>query len=113
MLSTIENLELFKDLTIWEYTREMEAIKKIGLNGETMEKKEAKNRRERFEFYREKRLKNAINAIKLCQNMANKNSYEYTEDEARTIIKHLQEAVRSVTHAFASADKNNKKRKFF
>jgi|TARA_B100001063_G_scaffold214380_1_gene214572 hypothetical protein len=109
MLSTIENLELFKDLTIWEYTREMEAIKKIGLNGETMEKKEAKNRRERFEFYREKRLKNAINAIKLCQNMANKNSYEYTAEEGGMIIKYLEEAMRDLKHAFKGSQKKEGK----
>ena len=66
MLNTIENLEIFKDLSIWEYTRELEAIKKIQLNGEKMEKKEAKNKRERFEFYREKRLKNAIDEISTC-----------------------------------------------
>jgi|TARA_B110000003_G_scaffold271231_1_gene305063 hypothetical protein len=109
MLSTIENLELFKDLTIWEYTREMEAIKKIGLNGDTMEKKEAKNRRERFEFYREKRLKNAINAIKLCQNMANKNSYEYTAEEGGMIIKYLEEAMRDLKHAFKGSQKKEGK----
>ena len=109
MLSTIENLELFKDLTIWEYTREMEAIKKIRLNGETMEKKEAKNRRERFEFYREKRLKNAINAIKLCQNMANKNSYEYTAEEGGMIIKYLEEAMRDLKHAFKGSQKKEGK----
>ena len=109
MLSTIENLELFKDLTIWEYTREMEAIKKIGLNGETMEKKEAKNRRERFEFYREKRLKNAINAIKLCQNMANKNSYEYTAEEGGMIIKYLEEAMKDLKYAFKSSTKKETK----
>jgi hypothetical protein len=109
MLSTVENLELFKDLTIWEYTREMEAIKKIGLNGDTMEKKEAKNRRERFEFYREKRLKNAINAIKLCQNMANKNSYEYTAEEGGMIIKYLEEAMRDLKHAFKGSQKKEGK----
>ena len=44
MLNTIKNYEMFKDLNIWEYTRELEAIKKIKLNGEVMEKKEAKNK---------------------------------------------------------------------
>ena len=42
MLNTIENLGMFKDLSIWEYTRELEAIKEIQLNGETMEKKKEK-----------------------------------------------------------------------
>ena len=33
---------MFKDLSIWEYTRELEAIKKMQLNGEKMEKKKQK-----------------------------------------------------------------------
>ena len=107
MLNTIENLGMFKDLSIWEYTRELEAIKEIQLNGETLEKKEGKNKRERFEFYREKRLKNAINAIKLCQNMANKNSYEYTAEEGGMIVKYLEEAMRDLKHTFRSSTKRN------
>ena len=109
MLNTIKNYEMFKNLSVWEYTRELEAIKKIKLNGELMEKKEAKNKRERFEFYREKRLKNAINAIKLCQNMANKNSYEYTSEEGGMIIKYLEEAMRDLKHAFKSSSKKETK----
>ena len=109
MLNTIENFELFKDLSIWDYTRELEAIKKIKLNGDEMEKKAPKNKRERFEVYREKRLKNAINAIKLCQNMANKNSYEYTAEEGGMIIKYLEEAMRDLKHAFKSSTKKETK----
>jgi len=109
MLNTIENFEMFKDLSIWDYTRELEAIKKIKLNGEVMEKKPPKNKRERFEVYREKRLKNAINAIKLCQNMANKNSYEYTAEEGGMIIKYLEEAMRDLKHAFKSSTKKETK----
>jgi len=109
MLNTIENFEMFKDLSIWDYTRELEAIKKIKLNGEVMEKKPPKNKRERFEVYREKRLKNAINAIKLCQNMANKNSYEYTAEEGGMIIKYLEEAMRDLKHAFRSSTKKETK----
>ena len=109
MLSTENNLEIFKNLSVWEYTRELEAIKKIKLNGEVMEKKAPKNKRERFEVYREKRLKNAINAIKLCQNMANKNSYEYTAEEGGMIIKYLEEAMRDLKHAFKSSTKKETK----
>ena len=109
MLNTIENLKIFKDLSIWEYTRELEAIEKIQLNGGAMKKKEVKNRRERFECLREKRLKNAINAIKLCQNMANKNSYEYTEEEGGMIIKYLEEAMRDLKYAFKGSQKKEGK----
>ena len=109
MLHTIKNFEIFKDLSIWDYTRELEAIKKIKLNGEKMEKKAPKNKRERFKVYREKRLKNAINAIKLCQNMANKNSYEYTAEEGGMIIKYLEEAMRDLKHAFKGSQKKEGK----
>ena len=109
MLSTENNLEIFKDLSIWEYTRELEAIKKIKLNGEVMEKKAPKNKRERYEVYREKRRKKAINAIKLCQNMANKNSYEYTAEEGGMIIKYLEDAMRDLKHAFRSSTKKETK----
>ena len=71
--------------------------------------KKNENKRERFEFYREKRLKNAINAIKLCQNMANKNSYEYTAEEGGMIIKYLEEAMRDLKHAFRSSTKKETK----
>ena len=47
MLSTENNLEIFKNLSVWEYTRELEAIKKIKLNGDEMEKKETKSKRDR------------------------------------------------------------------
>ena len=109
MLSTENNLEIFKDLTIWEYTRELEANKKISLNGEVMEKRDTKNKRERFEALREKRVIKAINAIKLCQNMANKNSYEYTADEGNMIIKYLEDAMRDLKHAFRSSTKKETK----
>jgi len=109
MLSTENNLEIFKDLSVWEYTRELEAIKKIKLNGDKMEKKETKSKRVRFEALREKRVRKAINAIKLCQNMANRNSYDYTPEEGGMIIKYLKDAMRDLKHAFRSSTKKETK----
>ena len=103
-----------KNLNLWDFTREMEVLDRFRKKGNSkMDEDKPLSRKERFKKYREARLGSAVHAIKLCENMANKNSYEYTEEEAKTIIKHLQEAVSSAKHAFASADKNNKKRKFF
>ena len=86
MLDTIKNIEMFQDLNIWEFTRELEAIEKITLKGEQDMETKTKNRRARFEFYREKRVSNAVRAIKLCQNMANKNSYDYSAEEGQKIV---------------------------
>ena len=103
-----------KNLNLWDFTREMEVLDRFRKKGNSkMDDDKPLSRKERFKKYRESRLYSAVHAIKLCENMANKNSYEYTEEEARTIIKHLHEAVSSAKHAFASADKNSKKRKFF
>ena len=61
--------------------------------------------RERFIKYREKRLKRAIEAIGLCENMANKNSYENSDEEAKVIIKNLQDALSNLRHAFTKVDR--------
>ena len=105
---------IHKDLNLWDFTREMNILDSFKKKGSiNMEDDKPLSRKERFKKYRESRLRNAINAIRLCENMANKGSYEYTEEDARTIVKHLQEAVSSVKHAFASADKKNKEKKYF
>mgnify|MGYP006132562005 CR=1 FL=1 len=109
MLDTIKNIEMFKDLNIWEFTRELEAIEKITLKGEHDMETKTKNRRTRFEFYREKRVSNAVRAIKLCQNMANKNSYDYSAEEGQKIVKYIREALRDLEYAF----KETKKTKYF
>ena len=76
------------------------------------EEKEDKplSRRERFKKYRDKRLYQAVRAIKLCENMANKNSYDYTEEESSIIIRNIREAFNDLQHAFK---KGEKKTKFF
>ena len=111
MKQTIQYTHLYKDLSLSDFSREA-----LILDGakEGMKEMESgkKSRRERFEFYREKRLKNAIDAIKLCQNMSNKNSYEYTDEEARKIIKYLRESIQELEHSFKKSTKN-KDTKYF
>jgi len=103
-----------KDISLWDYTREMmilEKFEKKGDNKMTDEKEDKPlSRRERFIKYREKRLSQAVHAIKLCENMANKNSYDYNQEEAKTIIRYLQDALSNLKHAFSKVDKD---RKFF
>lgn len=102
-----------KNLNIWDFSREINALEKLNdeKGKETMsEEKEILSRRDRFKKYRDKRLYQAVRAIKLCENMANKNSYDYSEEEAKIIIKNIQDALSNLRHAFS---KGEKKTKFF
>ena len=40
--------------------------------------------------------------------MANKNSYEYSDEEAKVIIKNLQDALSNLRHAFTKVDREKK-----
>ena len=107
-LNNINGLLMSKNPNLWELSRELLALEKYEKKGESMseeEKEKRLTRRERFIKYRQKRLRKAIEAIGLCENMANKNSYEYTDDEAKVIIKNLQDALSNLRHAFTKVEK--------
>jgi|TARA_B110000503_G_scaffold137952_1_gene223113 hypothetical protein len=103
-----------KDLNLWDFVKESEVLINFNnKNGEIKkmtDEKVRKSRRERFLRYREQRLAGAVHAIQLCENMSNPNSYEYSENEAKVIIKALREAV---TRADNSFSKKQKKGKYF
>lgn len=103
-----------KDMNLWDFSREINALEQFDKKGKNQmsEEKEDKplSRRERFKKYRDKRLYQAVRAIKLCENMANKNSYDYTEEESSIIIRNIREAFNDLQHAFK---KGEKKTKFF
>ena len=40
--------------------------------------------------------------------MANKNSYDYSEEESRIIIRNIQDAFNNLKHAFSKGDKKTK-----
>jgi hypothetical protein len=88
---------------LWDFLKDNEILKQFKLKkGENnmTDKKNNNPRRVRFLKYRESRVSNAVHAINLCENMANKNSYEYTEDEAKIIIKALSDAVTRLKSTF-------------
>jgi hypothetical protein len=99
MKQILEHSDLYKDFSLWDFSREALILDRV-MKGKTEMETGKKSRRARFEFYREKRVRNAVSAIKLCQNMSNKNSYEYTEDEAKKIVKYLKEAIQELEHSF-------------
>lgn len=108
ILTKIEPLLMRNNPNLWELSRELVALEKFKKKGKLMpenDKEKRLTRRERFLKYREKRLKKAIEAIGLCENMANKNSYDYKEEEAKVIIKNLQDALSNLRHAFTKVDK--------
>ena len=112
MLHKISNLNPLissKNLNLFDAIKELEILNHKSKEGKKLMSEENLSRRERFKIYREDRLRKAVHSIKLCENMANKSSYEYTEEEARTVIKNIEEALRNLKHAFATSDRSKKK----
>lgn len=62
------------------------------------------SKRDKFKRLAELRVNNALKDIALISNLANKSSYDYTEEEYRKIIKTLRHAVQKVEQAFDSKD---------
>lgn len=89
---------------LWDFLKENEILNqfiiKKGVRNNMNDKKNNNPRRARFIKYRESRVSNAVHAINLCENMANKNSYEYSEEEAKIIIKALSDAVARLKSTF-------------
>lgn len=59
-----------------------------------------RNKREKFVQLAEARVSRAIKNIQLIGNLANKNSYEYTENDAKKITRALQKEVDTVKTRF-------------
>ena len=93
-----------KNPSLWDFLKENEILNQFsiekGAKNNMTDKKNNNSRRARFLKYRESRVSNAVHAINLCENMANKNSYDYTEEEARIIIKALSDAVTRLKNTF-------------
>ncbi len=102
-LQNINPIIASKNPNLWDFLKENQILKQFNRKGAKPKMTEKKNnnfRRERFLKYRESRVSNAVHAIGLCENMANKNSYEYSEEEARIIIKALSDAVTRLKNTF-------------
>jgi ABC-type Fe3+-hydroxamate transport system substrate-binding protein len=54
-----------------------------------------------------KRVNKAIKDIKLVANLSNKQNYDYTQDQAKKIIKALQYEVEQVKQSFLSGDEDS------
>jgi ABC-type Fe3+-hydroxamate transport system substrate-binding protein len=59
-------------------------------------------KRDKFIELAKSRVNRAINMIRLISNLANKSHYDYTSEQAKKIIKALNDEVKSVEAKFAS-----------
>tara|TARA_B100001175_G_C19476488_1_gene624631 strand:+ start:1274 stop:1489 length:216 start_codon:yes stop_codon:yes gene_type:complete len=65
---------------------------------------------EKFIDLAEKRVNKTLNDLKLIRNLSNKNSYEYTEEQSKKIIRALQQEIDLVKKSFQGS--NNKETGF-
>ena len=71
------------------------------------EKKMATEKREKFLNLAEKRVNNAIKAIKTVGNLSNKKNYDYTEDHAKEMISALEKEVKELRKKFFDNTSDN------
>jgi hypothetical protein len=64
----------------------------------------ARDPRERFVGLANKRVTNAIRQIRLVGNLANRRSYQYTEADAKKIVRALQQEVNVLKARFRGDD---------
>ena len=55
---------------------------------------------EKFIELAEKRVNKTLNDLKLIRNLSNKNSYDYTEEQTRKIIRALQQEMELLKMSF-------------
>ena len=71
-----------------------------------------KEKRANFVKYSNIRLANAIRAISLLGNLANKRAYEYETRDVETIKKVLRKAITEMEASFTAKSKDNIERDF-
>ena len=70
--------------------------------------KKTYSKREKFVKLAEKRVLNALKAISLVGNLANKNNYKYDEKDVRKIIKALNDEIKDVDSRFKNGPSGKK-----
>lgn len=63
-----------------------------------------RDKRKKFVELTERRMTNAINALRLVGNLSNRSNYEYSESDVKKIIKALDEEVRLLRQRFSKGD---------
>lgn len=68
-----------------------------------MEKNNKKS--EKFKELAEKRVTETLKKLQLIGNLANKNNYDYTDEQAKQIIETLESEIKSLKNKFAEENK--------
>lgn len=61
----------------------------------------SRDRREKFVELAQNRVRKAMEQLRLIGNLANKSNYDYTEEDARKIVKALQSELDSLKAKFS------------
>ena len=65
-------------------------------------------KRDKFKNLAEKRVNKALNDLRLVSNLANRMNYEYTEDDAKKIVRALKAGVEEVRLKFENSASENR-----
>jgi len=63
-------------------------------------------KRKKFEDFATKRTNNAINHIRLIGKLANRNAYEYDDNDINKIVSALRKEIDSIKNKFLSSKKS-------
>jgi len=67
-----------------------------------MNKQTPRDKSAKFIELAEKRVNKTLNELKLIKNLSNKNYYEYTDDQAKKIIRALQQEMDLIKKSFTT-----------
>lgn len=67
-----------------------------------MKKQTPRDKSAKFIELAEKRVNKTLNELKLIRNLSNKNYYEYTDDQAKKIIRALQQEMDLIKKSFTT-----------
>ena len=74
----------------------------------SLESDSERDKRAKFLELATKRVNRTLKDLTLVSNLANRRNYEYTEEEAKKIIKVLQAELDSVKHNFSAGIQSSK-----
>ncbi len=74
-----------------------------GLDGDAVRR----DKKVKFKELANKRVNKAIKDLRLVSNLANKKNYEYTDEQAKLIVKALKKEVDGVRQSFAASTKSS------
>lgn len=78
-------------------------------NKYNLKKMETRTKRERFEKVAGSRVQKVLDFLNLLQNCANRNNYEYTEDDVEHMFSEIQKALRETRAKYQTElNKSNK-----